>query len=173
MASDHIESYKGLFSSRLDTLSHILEISADHFSTQAETIIDFRIADDMHPFGTQIVFSCNQARNFALWCQRADMDDLSTTVNSLEDARKIIAETQGLVAAVNADDSVLQQSRRINLSETQFLELPGGEYLGDFLLPNLYFHLTTAYNIMRLKGVALGKANYMLHLLPKVQFVTG
>ena len=43
--------------------------------------------------------------------------------------------------------------------------LPAQRYLDDWLLPNFYFHLTTAYALMRMKGVPLGKADFMAHLI--------
>jgi len=41
------------------------------------------------------------------------------------------------------------------------ITLPGSQYLARFALPNFYFHLTTAYNIMRHNGVPLGKVDYL------------
>ena len=82
---------------------------------------------------------------------------------------EIVEETRSILTNLNPTDEKLQEIRRIDIAEDQYLELPGIEYVNDFLVPNLYFHLTTAYNIMRLKGAPLGKVNYMLHLVPKVK----
>jgi hypothetical protein len=41
------------------------------------------------------------------------------------------------------------------------LEFKGSDYVGKFVLPNVYFHITTAYGILRNKGVTLGKSDYL------------
>lgn len=169
MSEDKMDSFKALFSSRLDTLSHILDVSKNHFQKEGDTILGYRITEDMLPFGTQIAFTCNQPRNFTLWCEGREMDNLSPEVESLDKAKTIIEETKLKLANININDEKLQDIRRIDVAENQYLELPGIEYVNDFLVPNLYFHLVTAYNIMRLKGAPLGKFNYMVHLAPKVK----
>lgn len=47
--------------------------------------------------------------------------------------------------------------------------MPGHAYVHEFLLPNFYFHLVTSYAILRQMGVTLGKADYMMHLVPLVR----
>jgi hypothetical protein len=170
MPEEKMESFKRLFVSRLDTLSHILEVSMKHFENEGDTILSYRLIEDMHPFGTQIVFTCNQAHNFTRWCEGKAMENLPPELKSLSLAKKLIEHTKQSLSNVKADDKKLLEVRRIELSENQYLELPGIEYLNDFLIPNGYFHLVTAYNIMRMKGVQLGKVNYMMHLVSKVTY---
>ncbi|WP_347275970.1 DUF1993 family protein [Leptolyngbya sp. FACHB-321] len=55
-----------MFSSRLDTLSHLLEVSEALSADNLEVLLHCRIAPDMFPFSTQIAFGCNQPCNFAL-----------------------------------------------------------------------------------------------------------
>lgn len=169
MSDEKMKSFQNLFLSRLDTLSHILEVSTSHFASEADSILGHRIVEDMLPFGTQIVFACNQPRNFALWCDGREMDNLSPEVETLDEAKKIIEETKSRLRNADSNDAKLQEVRRVDLADNQYLELSGIEYVNDFLVPNLYFHLVTAYNIMRMKGAPLGKVNFMLHLVPKVK----
>jgi hypothetical protein len=158
-----------LFLSRLDTLAHILDKSADHFQSEGDSILLFSITDDMLPFGTQIVFTCNQPHNFARWCAGQSMANLESDVASIGAARRVIEQTRESLISTTTDDSKLNEIQRVDLAEGQYLELPGAEYVNGFLLPNFYFHLVTAYNIMRMKGVPLGKADYMSHLLSQVK----
>ena len=87
MPEEKIKLFGELFLSRLETLSHILEVSADYFQKEADLILGYRIVEDMLPFGTQIAYACNQPRNFALWCEGYEMCDLSPEVGSLDEAR--------------------------------------------------------------------------------------
>jgi hypothetical protein len=169
MSNEKMKSYADLFLSRLDTLAHVLDESSNHFKEDGDSILEYRIIDDMLPFGTQIAYTCNQPRNFVLWCEGQEMNNLSPEVENLAHAKQIIKDTKENLSVLKVNDSKLNDVCRIDLAEGQYLELPGFEYVNDFLVPNLYFHLVTAYNIMRMRGVALGKVNYMLHLVPKVK----
>ncbi|MEM8614014.1 MAG: DUF1993 family protein, partial [Cyanobacteria bacterium P01_H01_bin.105] len=42
-------------------------------------------------------------------------------------------------------------------------------YIDDFLIPNFYFHMVTAYDILRMAGVPIGKRDYMMHLVPSLK----
>jgi len=85
MQSQHIDSIQTIFQSRLTTLEHLLKTAQTYFSG-SESFLQKRIAPDMYPFGTQIVFTCNQPRNFALWCDGKPMDNLDPEVTSVSQA---------------------------------------------------------------------------------------
>ena len=55
---------------------------------------------------------------------------------------------------------------RIDLSEGLYIKMFGRDYVNDFLIPNFYFHMVTAYDILRMNGVPIGKRDYMMHLVP-------
>ena len=57
MESHKIKALQNIFSSRLDTLSHLLKVAKNHFGDDAESILQRRIAPDMFPFDTQIAFT--------------------------------------------------------------------------------------------------------------------
>ena len=97
------------------------------------------------------------------------MENLPPEVESLDQVIQIISETRDELLKAEANDSKLQEAYRVDLVDPQYLELCGFDYIDDFLIPNFYFHLVTAYNIMRMKGVPLGKANYVPHLVAKIK----
>ena len=70
MSSQNIESIKTIFKDRLTTLEHLLNSAQKHFNG-SESFLQERIAADMFPLGTQVAFTCNQPRNFTLWCEQA------------------------------------------------------------------------------------------------------
>ncbi|ELR99706.1 DUF1993 domain-containing protein [Gloeocapsa sp. PCC 73106] len=167
MERQKITALQNIFSSRLDTLSHLLEIGESHFADNVETLLQRRIAPDMLPFGTQIAFTCNQPRNFALWCMGQLDNNLNPEVVSLTEARNHISSTKELIASINTTDSKLEEIKRLDEpGQGLYIELPGLSYVNDFLMPNFYFHLTTAYNILRMAGAPIGKRDFMLHLVP-------
>ncbi|WP_088242418.1 DUF1993 domain-containing protein [Calothrix rhizosoleniae] len=169
MGNQKIIALQNIFSSRLDTLSHILEIAESHFADDVESLLQRRIAPDMFPFGTQIAFVCNQPRNFALWCLGEPADNLNPNVASLVEARDHISSTKELLTSINVTDSKLSEINRLDLGQGLYAELSGLSYVDDFLMPNFYFHITTAYNILRMAGATIGKRDFMMHLVPSVK----
>ncbi|MEB3209784.1 MAG: DUF1993 domain-containing protein [Leptolyngbyaceae bacterium] len=164
MQNQSIASIQTLFQSRLVTLEHLLTSAQTHFDD--ESFLHKRIVDDMFPLGTQIVFTCNQPRNFALWCEGKPADNLDPDVTSLAQAYGHIAHTKKLLLGVPVEDAKLAEMSRIDLGPGLYLELSGYDYVNEFLIPNFYFHLVTAYDILRMGGVPIGKRDYMMHLVP-------
>jgi hypothetical protein len=169
MENQKIAALQHIFSSRLDTLGHLLDIGESHFTDDLESLLLRRIAPDMLPFSTQIAFVCNQPRNFALWCLGQPANNLNPNVASLAEARGHISSTQELLASINVADSKLSELKRIDFGQGLYAELPGLSYVDDFLMPNFYFHITTAYNILRMAGAPIGKRDFMMHLGPSIK----
>lgn len=168
MQSQNISSIQTLFQSRLMTLEHLLNSAHTHFSG-SESFLQQRIAADMLPLGTQIAFTCNQPRNFALWCDDKPANNLNPEVTSLTQAYAHIANTKELLSSISAKDAKLDEITRIDLGQSLYAELSGSAYVNDFLIPNFYFHLVTAYDILRMINVPIGKRDYMLHLVPFIR----
>ena len=165
MPNQTINLIKATFQSRLTTLEHLLKSAQTHFNG-SESFLQERIAADMLPFGTQVAFTCNQPRNFALWCDGKPMDNLNPEVTSLAQAYEHIANTKELLSFINLEDEKLEADTRIDLGKELYIEMSGSAYVNDFLMPNFYFHLVTAYDILRMAGVPIGKRDYMMHLVP-------
>jgi hypothetical protein len=172
MTTSVIASTVEIFVSRLTTLEHLLQVGAEHFRDEGDRYLSGRLTEDMFPLGTQIAFTCNQPRNFALWIQRAAASDLDPNVQSLATGLRYIQETKHLLKTVNTADAVLPSRKHLQLGAELYADLTGHQYLNEFLMPNFYFHLVTAYAVLRMSGVQLGKHDYMRHLMPHVKQTT-
>lgn len=169
MDNSKITDLKRVFTSRLAALEHVLDVGEKHFP-DADAFFGKRLADDMFPFSAQIAIACNQPRGFSQWCAGQPIDNLSVdNIQSLADARAAIAQTKELVAAIAVDDTKLDETKRIGLGPGLYCELPGHQYVSDYLLPNLYFHITAAYAILRMLGAPVGKSDFMYFLGPLVK----
>jgi len=168
MPSRNIGLIQTLFQSRLTTLEHLLKSAQTHFG-DSESFLQKRIAADMLPFGTQIAFTCDQPHNFVLWCDGKPANHLDPDVTSLTQAYEHIENTKGLLLGINVEDAKLDEVTRIDLGQSLYAELSGSAYVNDFLIPNFYFHMVTAYDILRMAGVPIGKRDYMMHLVPLVK----
>ena len=167
MSNPRIQRLQQLCVSRLDTLSHILQVGQAHFGDR--DLINERLAPDMLQLGAQVAFACNQPRGFSQWCAGQPIENIDPAVPSLDAARAHIADTSARVLAIACDDARLDEVKRIGLGPGRYCELHGHEYASDYLLPNLYFHLTTTYAILRMLGAPLGKADFMAHLAAHVR----
>lgn len=168
MTSQNIDLIQTFFQSRLETLEHLLKTGQTHFSDD-ESFLQKRIAPDMFPFGTQIAFTCNQPHNFSLWCDGKPVNNLDPEVVSLAQAYEHIANTKKLLSDIKVEDEKLAEDIHLVLGEGLYVELTGSVYVNEFLIPNFYFHLVTAYDILRMAGVPIGKKDYMMHLMPLVR----
>jgi hypothetical protein len=168
MKNEKISEIKSIFVSRLDALDHVLSVGEKHFSDMTP-ILNERLAPDMLTLGAQIALACNQPRGFSQWCAGQPIDNLALDVEALVTARSHIVQTRSLVEAITADDSKLDETKRIGLGPGRHCELPGHQYINDYLVPNLYFHITTAYAILRKLGAPLGKADFMIYLAPYIK----
>lgn len=168
MATREIDELKRILISRLDMLEHILDVGAKHLP-DPDAALQERLAPDMFPLGSQVALACNQPRGFAQWCMGQPIENLPVEVGTLAIARSHISQTRELVAGIGADDGKLDEVKRVNLGAGRHCELPARQYVSDYILPNLYFHITTAYAILRKNAVPLGKADFMQFLAPYVK----
>ena len=168
MATQEIVELQRIFLSRLDALDHILDVGEKHLADLGAALQE-RLAPDMFPLGTQIAFACNQPRGFSQWCAGQPVENLATEVDSVALARAHVRQTRELVSGIHAGDEKLDEVKRIGLGPGRYCELSGRQYVSEYLLPNLYFHITTAYAILRKLGVPLGKADFMHFLTPHVK----
>ncbi|MCL2916944.1 DUF1993 domain-containing protein [Shewanella litorisediminis] len=168
MANKEINKLKQLFISRLQVLSHILNVAEKHLGSLDDAVKE-RLAPDMHPLAVQVIFACNQPRGFSQWCQGLAVENLPAGEYSPAELKQLIAETAAMVDQIQEQDAKLDEIKRIGLGPGRYCELPGRDYVSEYLMPNFYFHITTSYAIFRHLGVPLGKADYMAFILPHVR----
>jgi hypothetical protein len=144
---------------------------------EADALLATRLAPDMFPLLTQVLFTCVQAQEGVFRLQRRDfpqsiqvlLDDgrsAGEQCGSIADARARIAETVAVVEAAAADGVTIDASAPIvhSLPNGMVFDLTAEQYARDWALPQFYFHLMTAYAILRAQGVELGKADYVAHM---------
>lgn len=154
-----------IFDTRLGILASLLE-KAEAGGADLAALATARLAPDMHPFPWQVVFACNQARQFVDWCGGADHVpgdaagyDWAACTAHVAAARAAVREAIERGAACAAPE------KRIEIPPVGvYMDLPAERYVDDWLLPNFYFHIAMAYALLRANGVQVGKADYMAFL---------
>jgi len=162
-----------IFTSRLATLARLLETAGEQWRDAGglDMLLQARLAEDMFPLPYQIVFTCDQPNQFAAWCLGESFVRTDPATLGWSQLTAHIAATAAYVerATGTADDAALDRDRRVDLIDGMYLELSGADYVDEWLMPNFYFHLVTAYDLLRMKGIRIGKADYMAHLVDRIQ----
>ncbi len=149
---------------------------------KAEALLAARLAPDMFPLSTQIRFACVQALE-GLYRLRGEafpplVDELldegrnaGELPGTLAEARARLDETIAGVRALAADAVAPDPEAAIELALPMgmIFDFTAEQYARDWALAQFYFHVMTAYSILRNKGLDLGKADYIGHLLPLVR----
>lgn len=127
-----------------------------------------RLAPDMRPFPAQIQMASDSAKNAMARLAGVEAPAMPDTESSFaelkERCRRTIAFIEGLDrAALNG-----AEDREVVLKFPNGMgyRFTGAAYLTGFALPNFFFHVTTAYALLRAAGVTLGKPDFLQHLGP-------
>ncbi|MCB1554755.1 MAG: DUF1993 domain-containing protein [Xanthomonadales bacterium] len=146
----------------LDRILDIAEKNAESRGFPVDQFLAGRFAPDMFPLTRQVQIACDLAKSGAARLAGADVpqhDDTETTVAEL---RGRIAKVLAFMESVDRAAVDAGEERPVTITvRGQPMNFIGGEYLDVFVLPNFYFHLTTAYSLLRFQGVPLGKLNYL------------
>ncbi|AXB76304.1 DUF1993 domain-containing protein [Novosphingobium sp. P6W] len=166
---DAVETKKALalLASRLTTLSGILDKAESAAGSESlDDLAAARLAEDMHPLAWQVSAVCTQAQQFLDWCHGGEQPNVVGPIEGWSAARGVLADTLAKISAAEAEGIVAPAEKRITIAQMGvYVDLTAQRYLDDWILPNLYFHLSIAYAVLRMKGAPLGKAEFMQHIV--------
>ena len=146
----------------LNTLLNKGEEHAQALGFDVQNLLEARLAPDMHTLARQVEFSCTQAQEAVCRLSGQALPRLATPTD-MAAARALIAQTLAQRPVVGHDASE-QQPVPVTLADGLTFDMTGHEYAVNWATPQFYFHLVTAYNILRHNGVPLGKAEYVQHM---------
>lgn len=174
------------YTQMLKTLSRWLKkAQAQMPEAEAQALLSARLAPDMFPLSTQIRFACVQVHEavFRLTGEAFPkyIDDLldegrnaGERPGSFADAQARIDEAIALLDGLGpgALDAHAKKSVAHELANGMIFDLTAAQYARDWTLPQFYFHLMTAYAILRSEKVELGKADYVPHMFGYIRSET-
>lgn len=148
-----------------DVLSTILDKAEQHAEAKAiETavLLQARLSLDMLPFVRQVQMICDGPKLALGRLAGVEAPSFPDTEASFPELRERLSKTKAFVGSIRPASLDGSESRAISVKgRTRTMEFTGQDYLLAFVLPNFYFHLTTAYAILRHNGVSLGKMDYL------------
>ncbi len=163
MATELYDLTVPVFTRALKALSGLLDKAVEHAGAAgADALLSNRLTDDMHPLSKQVQIACDSAKLCV-----ARLSGAEAPVN--EDVESTIAELQARIASTLAFIGSVPRSAIDGQEDRDVvLRFPGGEwpfkgqaYVIGFALPNFFFHLSTAYGLLRQAGVPLGKRDFL------------
>lgn len=149
----------------LVNLAACLAKAADHFVAQGVAEADWlgaALAPDMFPLLRQIQVSSDAAKNMAARLSGGTAPTMPDTETSVAELGARLDRTIAYLDSIPASAVDGREDEEIVMTlPTATLRFTGTSYLRDFALPNIYFHIVTAYGIMRHRGAPIGKLDYL------------
>ena len=153
------------FVSILTNLSAILDKAQAHVEARKidpAALTAYRLFPDMLPMTRQVQIACDGAKGAVARLAAVDIPKHEDTEQTFAELKARIAKTIDFVRSIKPAQLDGSEDKDITLKlggkDTTF---KGMQYLLGFALPNFYFHVTTAYNILRHNGVEIGKKDYI------------
>ncbi len=149
----------------LNNLSTILKMGAAHakeHEIDPSIFVTARLFPDMFPLSRQVQIACDVVKGAAARISGVEAPSFEDNESSFEELQERISKTIEFLNSVPADKINGTEEKDIKLQAGSFeVDFTGASYLSMWALPNLYFHVTTTYNILRHNGVVLGKLDYV------------
>jgi hypothetical protein len=154
-----------VFVQTLGALDAIVDKAAAHAAAHKidpAVLLASRLRPDMLPFVRQTQIVCDNAKNMTGRLAGADIPKYEDNEASFDDIKARIKKTLDFINSVSPQDVEAGESREIVFPVgPNKMKMNGADYIFHFALPNFYFHLTTAYGILRYNGVDIGKRDFL------------
>ena len=153
------------FANTLRNLSAILDKAQAHCEAkkiEPAALTQARLFPDMFPLTRQVQIACDTAKGAVARLAGVEVPKHEDTEQSFAELKARIAKTIDFVQSVGAAQIDGSEGREVVLKmRSGEVKFTGLQYLMGHAWPNFYFHVTTAYNILRHNGVDIGKRDYI------------
>lgn len=166
----------GTFVPMLQSLSQILDRAVQQASDKKidlAVLPSAQLAPDMYPLTKQVQIACDHAKNATARLTGQEPPRFEDDEQTLDDLKGRIVKTIEYVqsAPPAAFEGAEDHPILFPLIENLVFDSNGFEYLRDWALPHFYFHVVTAYDVLRHNGVEIGKRDYLsqtgVHIHPR------
>ncbi len=162
-----------MYSATLPTLQHMLrnlahildkgEAYAQARGFDPSALTTFRLAPDMLPFTRQVLIACDAAKNGVARISGVEAPKFEDKEATFPELKARVQKTLDYLATVPASalDGTEDKEITFPVGREKTRTMRADDYLRHWMLPNFFFHITTAYAILRHNGVDLGKQDYL------------
>ena len=153
------------FEVTLNAFSGILDKAVAHAEAKKvdpAVYLNLRLRPDMLPLVRQVQIFCDNAKNGAARLAGVEAPKFEDNETSFPELQARIARTLDFLASLDREEVDHGAGREIVFPVGPGrMKMRGANYLLHYLLPNFYFHVTTAYDLLRYAGVDIGKRDYL------------
>lgn len=154
-----------VFIRMLNNLDHILKKGEEYARVknfEPEILLNSRLAPDMFPLSRQIQIATDIARRGVARLIDDDVTSVPDDEKTFADFHDRIANTVAYLSSIQPEQVDGTENKKLTVKvRGNSIEFTGIRMLLDFSIPNLFFHVTTTYNLLRHNGVDLGKADFL------------
>ncbi|CAM0997503.1 DUF1993 domain-containing protein [Rhodanobacter sp. Root179] len=154
-----------VFTRALTNLTHVLKKGAEHAKSKNvsdEVLLQTRLIPDMLPLIKQIQIACDMAARGAARLAGVEPQSFEDNETTLEQAYGRIERAIEYIKSFTPEQIDGSENRTVVMKmRTGEMTFAGQAYLFGFTIPNLFFHCTTAYNILREAGTDIGKTDFI------------
>jgi uncharacterized protein len=148
--------------SNLASILNKAEEHADAKKIEHNILLNSRLYPDMYPLLRQVQIATDMSKGAAARLSGVEIPKYEDTETTFDELYARIAKTIAFIDAVSPAQMEGSETRDITITIRKMdLNFTGQSYLLTWVLPNVYFHVTTAYNILRHNGVELGKPDFL------------
>ena len=149
----------------LKSLATILRKASEHAASRniaPGVLVNARLFPDMYALAKQVQIATDQAKGCAARLAGIEIPKFDDTETTFDELQARIVKTVAFLDSIKAEQINGSEDRDIVfLVHGTSMEFKGKDYLFEWVFPNFYFHLVTAYNILRHDGVEIGKNDYL------------
>ena len=155
----------GVYSRLLGSLETILDKAsawAAERKIDPAALLHARLAPDMYPLNKQVQITTDMVKGTVARLAGTEPPKFEDNEASFADLKARVAKTRAFLATFKAEQFTGAETRAIKLTlGPNTLDFVGKDYLFGFGTPNVYFHYTMVYAILRHNGLAIGKRDYV------------
>ena len=153
------------FANLLRNLSVVLDKAQAHAEAkkiEPAALIQARLYPDMFPLARQVQIACDSAKGALARLAGVEIPKHEDTEQTFDELKARIAKTLAFIESTKAAQLEGSDTREVTVRfRGQDVKFTGLQYLLGVAYPNFYFHVTTAYDILRHNGVELGKRDFI------------
>jgi hypothetical protein len=152
----------------LRSLSKVLDKAADYASAKkidSAVLVNARLAPNMFPLSRQIQIACDHAKNAVGRLAGQEPPRFEDNEQTLDELKARIAKTLDYVESIRPAALAGSEDRdiKVALPNGMVIDGKGLACVRDWAFPHFYFHVVTAYDILRHNGLEIGKRDYLSH----------
>lgn len=157
-----------IFKSMLGNLDYFLVKAQAHAEAKkydSANLLAARLAPDMLPLTRQVLIACDASKFGISRLASVDAPKFDDTETTIEQLRERITKTIAFIDSVAAEKIDGTEDKDITFPigrDGSTRTMKGEAYLKHWVIPNMFFHVTTAYALLRHNGVELGKTDFLM-----------